>query len=76
MTTETIKSFFIEHRRYLFPQEFGPWIEEDLFDPRFKRKILETAEQCGYIEIDKTNFQNWYYRFTLKGTNKRLSYDA
>jgi hypothetical protein len=76
MPTETIRSLFIKHGEECFPDMFGPWLEEDRFDPRFKRKTLEYSENSGYIQIDRTDADNWKYRFTFHGANKKLSYDA
>ncbi len=68
----TVREFFTEHDSDVFPTENGPWIGEDHFDPAFNRSDLRSMEARGYIEIDCANAV-WRYRFTGKGTNKRVS---
>lgn len=72
---ETVADFFNEHDHDHFPEEYGPWISEDHFDPKFKRSTLLAMEKSGYIELSKIDVV-WCYRFLGKGTNKKKSLAA
>lgn len=65
---ESISEFLGEHERGDFPDPFGPWKEEEDFDPRFLRETIRRAEKLKWIEVDRADPNNWKYRFTILGT--------
>ena len=60
-----IRNFLVEMLEEQFPQQFGPWIAFDVFDPKWTRKELREMKRNGLIQLDEKNKR---FRLTMKAT--------
>lgn len=60
-----IKDFINEMTLEWFPNEYGPWVNFNCFDPLFTLSELRIMEKSGIIELDKTRKR---FRLTMKAT--------
>lgn len=61
----SISSFLAEIPTENFPQEFGPWMSYEQFDPQFPSYQLAFMNKSGIVELDEFNKR---FRLTLKAT--------
>lgn len=51
-----------------FPSQFGRWLNEESFDPPFRKKSLDQMDQRGLIEYDREHSR---FRLTLRASRIR-----
>lgn len=61
----SVKDFLAEIPPENFPNEVGPWMAYDMFDPPFLVGQLRDMRKQGMIELDQKNRR---FRLTMKAT--------